>query len=257
MKPKQVLIIYICILLFVCLLIAFTKREMFAVSSVYSMNAAVPDNQLCSSLVTKMFPGYNFSEKAKNVIGTLKPDITTSFGAIGVEPNMNFQCVIPNYPLNPLTFPSDDGGFFIDTSSDLKIFNINVNPRYDGQLRCVGRSTDDNEQIDLPYRDDKTSLRGCTISIASYKGRPKDFEKDLETLYNISREEYEKMVKMKQQERDEALANKAFLDNVNNTTLQQATRWEQIAGDTRNDTKGLREQIDNINRRIGGLMGRM
>lgn len=255
MKATKVLIIYVCVLLLVCLFTTVSRKEMFtSKNSIYSMNPALPDNQLCGTLVAKMFPDYTFSDKAKNVIGTLKPDVTTTYAAIGMEPNMNFQCVIPNNPLNPLAIPTVDGSFYLDTSSDLKIFNINVNQQYDGQRRCVGKSSDGSQQVDMPYRDEKTSLRGCTISIPGYKGRPQDFEKDLEALYDISREEYVKMVNMKQQERDEAVANKSFWENVNNKTLQQATRWEQIANGTKNDTKELQSQIENINRKISALM---
>ena len=255
MKATKVLVIYICVLLFVCLFAVVSRKEMFINTSIYSINNAVPDSQLCSALVSRIFPDYKFSEKAKNVIGTLKPDVTTTFGTVGMEPNMNLQCVIPNYPLNSLTIPTADGSFYVDTSSDLKIFNINVNPQYDGKLRCVGKSSDGSQQVDMPYRDEKTSLRGCTISIPAYKGKPQDFEKDLEALFDISREEYVKMIKLKQQERDEAVANKNFWDNVNNKTLERANRWEQVANETRNDTKGLRDQIDNIQRRIDALLG--
>lgn len=254
MKATKVLIIYVCVLLLVCLFTTVSRKEMFTTNkNTYSMNAASPDNQLCGSVIATMFPDYSFSDKAKNVIGTLKPDITTQYGALGIEPHMNFQCVIPNNPLNPLTIPTVDGSWYLDTSSDLKIFNINVNQRYDGQRRCVGKSSDGSQQVDMPYRDEKTSLPGCTISIPSYKDRPQDLEKHLEALYDISREEYVKMVNMKQQERDEAIANKSFWENVNNKTLQQATRWQQIADDTKNDTKELQSQIDNINRKISAL----
>lgn len=256
MKATKVLIIYVCVLLLACLVTVLSPKERFTNNNIYSIDPSLPDNQLCGALVKQMFPDYTFSEKAKNVIGTLKPDVTTTYSAIGIEPNMNFQCVIPNTPLNSATVPTADGSWSINTSSDLQIFNINVNQRYDGQLRCVGKSSDGSQQVDMPYRDDKTSLPGCTISIPSYKDRPQDFEKELEALHDISREEYVKMMKIKQQERDEAMANKSFWDNVNNKTLQQATRWEQIANSTKNDTKELQTQIDNINAKISAIMAR-
>jgi hypothetical protein len=251
MKATKVLIIYVCVLLLMCLLAAVFPNELFTDNkSISTMNVKSPDNQLCGTVVKNMFPNYTFSDKAKNVIGTLKPDVTTTYDAIGFEPNMNFQCVIPNYPLNPLNITTTDGSFYVDTSSDLKIFNIDVKQQSDGRLRCVGKSSDGKQQVDMPYRDENTSLRGCTINIPSYKDTPKNFEKDLEALYDISREEYVQMLNIKKQEIKEAVANKNFFENVNNNTLQQATQLENNANNTKNDTKTLLDQIDSINKKI-------
>jgi hypothetical protein len=173
-KSTGVLLMYVAVLLVVCLLAVFGGIRTEGFRSYARVDPTVPENQVCSTLVKRMFPNYQFSDKAKNIIGTLKPDMTSSFGAIGIEPNMNFQCVIPNYPSNPqsLVIAGGGGAQSFDTSTDLKMFNIDVQRRYNGDVRCSGRMRDGTEKINLPFRNEETSLKGCTLSIANYKDNP-------------------------------------------------------------------------------------
>lgn len=197
------------------------------------LDPRVPDNQLCSKLIQKVFGRYKFSEKARNVIGSLKPDITTMYGAVGIVPKINTQCVLPNY--------GDS-----DLSSDLHTFKVSIQSKFDGNMECLSAKTDDSLKVELPYRNAQTAFRGCEVNIMNYKNNPKAFEKILEDMHDISREEYQKIHDKKINEMNDILASNELLENENNILLKTATDLTELTNLVNQYSNNVQEQINNI-----------